>query len=111
VYYFRNGGHEEVFLGSADLMPRNIDRRVEVIFPVEDPQLVRQLRDEVLAVYLADNMKARIMQTDGSYVRARPGTDETPLDSQAHLLERAKKIRSDLKESALERALHPRPLE
>lgn len=111
VYYFRNGGHEEVFLGSADLMPRNIDRRVEVIFPVEDPQLVRQLRDEVLAVYLGDNMKAHIMQPDGSYVRARPGADETPLDSQAHLLERAKKVRRDLEKSALEQALRTRSLE
>ncbi len=69
IYYFGNGGSPEVYLGSADLMPRNIDRRVEVLFPVEDPQYVRYLREEVLETYLSDNVKARIMQPDGSYVR------------------------------------------
>jgi polyphosphate kinase len=111
VYYFGNGGNEEVFLASADLMTRNIDRRVEVVFPVEDPGLVRQLRDEVLAVYLADNARARIMQPDGSYVRARRAADEALIDSQAELLERARKARSELKESTLGRGLRPRPLE
>src|SRR4029078_6980944 len=65
VFYFRNGGAEEVYLGSADLMPRNLDRRVEVIFPVQAPALVRYLRDEVLGVYLADNVKARQLLPDG----------------------------------------------
>jgi polyphosphate kinase len=59
IYYFRNGGQEEVYLGSADLMPRNIDRRVEVLFPVSDTQLIRHLRDVVLNIYLSDNIKAR----------------------------------------------------
>ncbi len=86
IFYFRNGGEEEVFLGSADLMPRNIDRRVEVLFPVRDPQLVRRLRDDVLDVQLRDNRKARILLAGGTYERVRPEGDERPLDSQDWLL-------------------------
>jgi polyphosphate kinase len=88
IYYFRNGGKEEVFLGSADLMPRNIDRRVEVLFPVEDSLLVRQLRDEVLAIYLSDNVKSRRMNTDGSYTRVQPVSSESILNSQEWLIRR-----------------------
>jgi polyphosphate kinase len=88
IYYFRNGGQEEILLGSADLMPRNIDHRVEVLFPVREQRLIRRLRDEVLATYLADNVKARIMLADGSYRRILAGAREEPLDSQAHLLTR-----------------------
>jgi polyphosphate kinase len=58
-----------VYLGSADMMPRNLDRRVEVAFPVQDPKLVRFLRDEVLAIYLADVANARHMKSDGTYER------------------------------------------
>jgi polyphosphate kinase len=70
IYYFKNGGKEEVFCGSADLMPRNLNRRVEVIFPVQDPRLVHFLRDDILTTYLSDTAKARIMQADGTYVHA-----------------------------------------
>jgi len=70
IYYFRNGGEEEIYLGSADLMPRNINRRVEVLFPLRDSLLVERVRDGILGVYLKDNVKARIMQADGRYVRA-----------------------------------------
>lgn len=86
VYYFLNCGEEEAYLGSADLMPRNLDRRVEVLFPVLDPALLRRLRDVVLDIYLADNVRARHMQADGTYLRAAPGPGEEPLDSQAWLL-------------------------
>ena len=84
IYYFRNGGEEEVFLGSADMMPRNLIRRVEVLFPVEDPRLIRRLKDEILATYLADTARARIMHSDGSYTRAEH--TDAGLDSQAWLL-------------------------
>ncbi len=67
IFYFRNGGREEVYLGSADLMPRNLNRRVEVLFPVEGQQLVRRLRDEILSAYLKDDANARHMNSDGSY--------------------------------------------
>jgi len=84
LYYFYNGGAEEIFLGSADLMPRNLDRRVEILFPVEHPMLVRHLRDEVLNVYLADTTKARLLLAEGHYERAKEG--KTPFNSQQHLL-------------------------
>jgi polyphosphate kinase len=86
IYYFCNGGNERIFLGSADLMPRNLDRRVEILFPVENPSLIRQLRDHVLAIYLADNVKARQMQADGTYQRLRPAADADAVDSQARLI-------------------------
>ncbi len=69
IFYFRNAGQEEIYLGSADMMPRNLDRRVEAAFPVRDPALMRFLRDEVLAIYLADVVNARHMKSDGTYDR------------------------------------------
>ena len=86
VYYFHNGGKEEVFVGSADLMPRNLSRRVEVLFPVEDRKLIRRLRDEILGTYMADNVKGRRMEPDGTYVRLQPPDAEHALDSQACLI-------------------------
>jgi polyphosphate kinase len=90
IYYFRNSGDERIFVGSVDLKPRNLDRRVEVAVPVDEERLVRQLRDDVLAVYLADNTKARLMQPDGSYVRARPEAGGDRIDSQTELIARMK---------------------
>jgi polyphosphate kinase len=87
IYYFRNAGEEEIYLGSADLMPRNLDRRVEVVFPVREPKLIRHLRDEILATYLADTVKARHMHSDGSYVRSSSRQD--PVNSQQHLIDNA----------------------
>jgi polyphosphate kinase len=69
IFYFHNGGEELVYVGSADLMPRNLNRRVEVLFPVEDGRLIRRLRDRILTKYLEDEANARIMQPDGTYVR------------------------------------------
>ena len=86
IYYFRNGGKEEIYMGSADLMPRNLNRRVEIIFPVEDQHLIRYLRDDVLQTYLMDNVKARRMRPDGTYARVRPARDEEPVCVQEHLL-------------------------
>jgi polyphosphate kinase len=86
IYYFQNGGDEEAYLGSADLMTRNIDRRVEVLFPVMAPALIKRIKDDVLATYLADNVKARLMQPDGSYVRAASQDDAAAVDSQTKLL-------------------------
>ena len=73
IYYFHNNGNEECFLGSADLMPRNLNRRVEVLFPVERPQLVQRLKD-ALHAYLNDHANARRMFKDGSYAyKSRTG--------------------------------------
>ncbi len=71
IYYFHNGGDERVFVGSADLMPRNLNRRVEILFPIEDGKLVRRLRDKVLAKYLEDGPGVRIMDRDGNYTRVK----------------------------------------
>jgi polyphosphate kinase len=84
IYYFQNGGDEEVYTGSSDWMTRNLDRRVEVIAPVGDPSLRRYLKDVALEAYLRDNTKARELRADGSYVRVRPAPGEEPFDSQTH---------------------------
>jgi polyphosphate kinase len=73
IFYFQNGGTEEVYLGSADWMSRNLYERAEVQFPVKDAMLRQRIRDEILAAYLADDTKARILQRDGSYSRPKPG--------------------------------------
>ena len=82
IYYFRNAGKEEIYLASADMMPRNLDRRVEVAFPVHDPKLVRFLHDEVLAIYLADVVNARHMKPDGTYVRPSDRNNARSTNSQ-----------------------------
>jgi len=87
VFYFRNGGAEELFLGSADLMPRNLDRRVEILFPIQDPRLVRYLRDHVLTTYLADSAKARRLRADGTYELVKPDPGAESLDSQQWFIE------------------------
>jgi polyphosphate kinase len=83
IYYFENGGNEEIYLGSADLMPRNIDRRVEVLFPVQDKAMIVQIRDDILKYYAKDNVKARRMQSDGSYIRLKPQKDEDAISIQS----------------------------
>ncbi len=70
IFSFVNGGEDEVFCGSADWMPRNLYERCEVVFPVKQPDLSERLRKEILGAYLADNVKARLLQPDGEYVRA-----------------------------------------
>ena len=86
IFYFANGnGHrreESLYLGSADLMPRNLDRRVEVLFPVEYPRFREALRDKVLKKLLQDTVNARELQPDGSYTRRRPAEGHAPLDMQ-----------------------------
>ncbi|MFN0119925.1 MAG: polyphosphate kinase 1 [Blastocatellia bacterium] len=84
VYRFVNGGNEEVYLGSADLMNRNLDRRVELMFPLQDERIRQRVSREVLELGFADNVKMRWLQSDGSYVRATP--DEIIHDFQSSLL-------------------------
>jgi len=69
IYCFTNGGDPLIFLGSADLMPRNLHRRVEVVFPILDPELRRQFIETIIPAYLADNVKTRLLNSDGSYTR------------------------------------------
>jgi polyphosphate kinase len=68
IYYFHNAGDPALYVGSADLMPRNIDRRVEVMFPIEEEQMRRRLVEEILEVYLQDTAKMWQLQADGSYL-------------------------------------------
>jgi len=86
IYYFRNGGDEEILLGSADLMPRNLIRRVEQLFPVEDPELKAAVK-EILTIHLQDNVKSQRMLSDGRYVRVRPADGEAVLNSQVWMIE------------------------
>jgi polyphosphate kinase len=80
IYYFHNAGEPELYMGSADLMPRNLDRRVEVLFPIEDPDLRRDVVENLLAVSLRDTEKSHILQADGRYVPRRYLIDsDTPL--------------------------------
>ena len=81
IFYFANGGQDEVYLGSADWMPRNLYERVEVMFPVKDPMLRTAIMHEILSAYLADSIKARVLRRDGTYVRAwqAAGRRNTPV--------------------------------
>ena len=89
IFYFRNGGQEKIYLGSADLMPRNLNQRVEVLFPVEDSRLVQHIRDEILKIMLSDNVRARLMLPDGSYQRVAPAPGDPPVDSQEWFIEQS----------------------
>ncbi|KTG09563.1 polyphosphate kinase [Haloprofundus marisrubri] len=90
VFYFHNAGDPEYYLGSADWMTRNLDRRVEAVAPVEDRALREQLRD-VLDAMLADNRKRWVMRPDGSYEQVRPSGDEAPYVAHDSLMQRARR--------------------
>ena len=87
VYYFLNGGSDEIYAGSADLMERNLLRRVETAFPVETNKIKERMKEE-LEIYVKDNTQAWILQTDGSYVRAQPGPDDEIISAQSWLLDK-----------------------
>ena len=82
IFYFHNGGTEEIYMSSADLMPRNLDHRVEITFPVENKRLARYLRETVLEIYLSDCIKARYMQPNGMYIRSQHSHTDQCVNSQ-----------------------------
>jgi polyphosphate kinase len=86
IYYFHNGGEEEILLGSADLMPRNLYRRVETLFPIEDVIIKNSIRDEILNMHLKDNVKSRLMLSDGSYEPVKKGENEELFNSQEWMI-------------------------
>jgi len=86
IFHFANGGDWEIYLGSADWMPRNLFERCEVVFPVTDPASRDRIHNEILPVYLADSAKARLMQPDGSYLRATPPSNADAFSSQDFLM-------------------------
>jgi polyphosphate kinase len=87
IYYFHNGGNEEVFLGSADLMPRNLDRRVEILFPIENIQNRNAIISTILPVQLQDTIKSRLLKSDGSYERRKPSEAMPALNAQSWLVD------------------------
>jgi polyphosphate kinase len=89
IYYFENGGKPEVYLGSADWMPRNLYERVEAMFPLKDPKLCARVCDEVLSSYLADTRKARILNSDGTYSRPRSVRNGHGFSAQEHFMQLA----------------------
>jgi polyphosphate kinase len=86
IFYFANGGAEEIFIGSADWMHRNLDRRVEAIVPIKDETLRKYLREEILAPYLRDNANASLLKPDGTYEKIEVGEDEAGFDAQMHFV-------------------------
>jgi polyphosphate kinase len=96
ISYFQNGESPEVFLTSADWMPRNFRRRVEIMFPIEDPRLQSRIIDGILGVVLMDNVKARVLQPDGTYRRvAPPRPDEPVIRSQVEFQNMARELSSE----------------
>ncbi len=102
IYYFRNGGDRQVYMGSADLMPRNLDRRVEILFPIENPDFVSYVKEDILSIYLRDNVQARIMNADGSYQRLTPEQNGTePVSTQEVLIHSRQNLIARLYDSTL----------
>ena len=90
IFHFANGGNDEIYIGSADWMPRNLFERCEVVFPVRDPAALARIHDEILPAYLADTLKARLQQPDGSYQRASKVLKELkPFSAQEFLMQLA----------------------
>ena len=89
VYYFRNGGKDVVYLGSADLMQRNLDRRVETLFPISDTRLRDIIIQQILDVHLRDTAQCWELHADGAYQRRLPDAGDTPMNSQAWMMEHA----------------------
>ena len=85
IFYFSNGGEEQVYIGSADWMPRNLDARVEVITPVEEGSLVKELK-QILEIILADNRQAWDLKADGTYIQRVPKDGEPEMSSQKHFM-------------------------
>jgi polyphosphate kinase len=109
VFAFGDGDRTEVFIASADWMPRNFLRRIEVMCPVDDPALKRRLLDEVLGTYLRDNVKARRLASDGTYTHVVPPERGPRVRSQVALLEAAKAAEAHAQDGAVLRTLHEPP--
>ena len=86
IFYFFNGGHEQIYLGSADLMECNLNRRIELLFPLENPEHIRYVREDVLETYLRDNLLAYKMQSNGKYEQKKPDGEEQPVSVQDRLM-------------------------
>ncbi len=92
IFYFQNNKSPEVFLSSADWMPRNFRRRVEIMFPIEDPRLKNRIVEGILGVALMDNVKSRKLMPDGSYTRVMPKPGEALVRSQVEFQKMAREL-------------------
>jgi polyphosphate kinase len=97
IYSFANDGDEEIYIGSSDWMPRNLDRRIEVLAPIRDSHIKHLLKDEILAAYLRDNVKAKLLRPDGRYEKIFPALTEERFDSQLSFQNNSNVIKFGLK--------------
>ncbi len=109
VMHFANGGNDEVYLSSADWMPRNFRRRVEVMFPILDESIKRRVIEEILGTMRSDTAKGWLLEAKGRYVRAEPAKDEQPLRSQLRFMEFARERARDT-DKGVSRQLAPAPM-
>jgi polyphosphate kinase len=91
IFYFSNGGAGEYYLSSADWMPRNLERRVELMFPILQENTIKRIA-HILTCYLKDNCQARVLQQDGSWIRKKPGKGESIFNAQDHFYQRVKEL-------------------
>ncbi|MGI8819255.1 MAG: polyphosphate kinase 1 [Chthoniobacterales bacterium] len=110
IYHFANDGDPAVYLASADWMPRNFLRRVEIAFPLEDAALRDEVRNEVMPAFLNDRVKARELQADGTYLRLHPEPGQPPTQAQLYFRERSRKQLRKLAESQQSTPLKLTPL-
>lgn len=99
IFYFYNNGNEELYLGSADLMQRNLDRRVEVLFPIEDEIIKKRIYDNILVTALKDNVKARVMLPSGKYKFKEPSNGDETINMQEWLMNNVSHATSNIGES------------
>ncbi len=88
IFYFYNNGQEEIYMGSADLMQRNLNQRVEILFPIQETRMIHHIRKNILDVYLSDNVKARLMKSDGTYIRLKPQNKRAGKNAQKIFIDR-----------------------
>ncbi|MDQ3087056.1 MAG: polyphosphate kinase 1 [Acidobacteriota bacterium] len=86
IFYFSNNGKEEIYIGSADWMHRNLDRRVEAAAPIKDERIRQYIKDEILSAYLKDNVNARILKADGNYEKLTAESEQSTFDSQQYFI-------------------------
>ena len=108
VYYFENACQPEIFLASADWLPRNFFRRIELAFPILDGRLRERIMKEILGIALADNVKARVLQPDGGYVRLSPLAGEGAQRSQAEFIRLSSQPDARLAQPAVAKSRHPK---
>jgi polyphosphate kinase len=110
IFYFENGGEPEVYLGSADWMPRNLYERVEVLFPLKDAQLRERVVSEILSSYLSDTRKARLLAPDGTYSRPHTTRQGTAFCAQEHLIKIAEEAAATAERAATPLILRAVPI-